>query len=368
MRDFIGNLLRENLLEISFNGEPLDFSFSSGGENTMYYRFEVPNDKGNYNMFVSVSVRNSDDSGVIRMSNNLKIIDEPNNDLSKQTYKNVSIPTYKHGAYLYVSFSSNETNLDIINKGDIFKIMNTIKATVKDAIERVKKRGLALVMIYSYPIPNNKTEKDVDGVDRVKIQKNVRKKIYDKLYDDLVKTGKYKLFESGSHSGVYSIDRPRKPRASKQIEPKVANTAVNTASNTADNTADNITTNIDLSSLSYDDRVLAISRLVRPPVSARVNTTNQAIMQINKQINSNNTFIHTAMHEPNSTGHVSKIDAINDNGDEITLEFIYIPVIDFVSINGASTLVTLTNYYSNNEETSQFVKDHKDEFVNLIED
>jgi hypothetical protein len=310
-------------------------------------------------MSVLIFLYNSKEDKIINMSKSLRIQPDAENENSDDdsTKTTVSIPTYDHGAYLEVSFKSKDHGYDALNKGrDVFNIINTVKATVKDAIEKVKKRGLALVMIYSTPLTNNSKVDTKTG--QIKYQnKNTRKKLYDYLYDDLVKTGVFKKFTSGPYAGVYSTVRPRKPRVAK---PKVAPKAANTANN--------ITTNVDLSSLSYDDRTLAISRLVRPPVSARVNTTNQAIMKINKQINSDNTFIHTAIHGPNSTGYVSKIDAINDNGDEIILEFNYISDIDFVPINGASTLVTLSNYYPNNEETSQFVKDHKDEFVNLIED
>jgi hypothetical protein len=319
------------------------------------YEFTVPNNEGDYDMSVLIFLNNSKEDKIINMSKSLRIQPDAENENSDDdsTKTTVSIPTYDHGAYLEVSFKSKDHGYDALNKGrDIFNIINTVKATVKDAIEKVKKRGLALVMIYSTPLTNSSKVDTKTG--QIKYQnKNTRKKLYDYLYDDLVKTGVFKKFTSGSYAGVYSTVRPRKPRVAK---PKVAPKATN------------LTTNDDLSSLSYDDRTLAISRIVRPPVSARVNTTNQGIMNINKYINNTNTFIHTAIHGPNSTGHVSKIDAINDDGDEIILEFNYISDIDFVPINGVNTLVTLTNYYPNNEETSQFVKDHKDEFVNLIED
>lgn len=344
MRDFIGDLLRENLIYEAFDGKPLEFRSNQyfEGSNMFSYEFTVPNNEGDYDMSVLIFAHNSKEDKIIDISKSLRIQPDAENENSDDdsTKTTVSIPTYDHGAYLEVSFKSKEHGYDALNKGrDIFNIINTVKATVKDAIEKLKKRGLALVMIYSTPLTNNSKVDAKTG--QIKYQnKNTRKKLYDYLYDDLVKTGVFKKFESGSYSGVYSTVRPRKPRVAKpKVAPKVS------------------VPSTDNSTYQGPDRAELAYRTLRPPIPARVTTEIETIKRINKFISDDNIFIHTSVKQSDRSP--SDIDGYKFN---------FFSNYNFVDFEGIRTLMPNRDYYPDNEETAQFVRDHKDEFINLIED
>jgi len=143
---------------------------------------------------------------------------------------------------------------------------------------------------------------------------------------------------------VYSTVRPRKPRATKKKEePKVAVSTTTTTDNSVNQGL------VDRSDRAY--------RTLRPSIPSRVTTENETIKKINKFMAGDNIFMHTSIKQ--SDGRPSTLDGY---------EFNYILNTEFLDFEGSRTLVMFKDYYPNNEETAQFVKDNKDEFINLIQD
>lgn len=306
MKDYLKNLLREGLIDEVFNSEPLEFVDKTYGDSDyLNYSFTVPNEQGDYTIETSIVIRRYDDPDIIKTS------------------KHLNIPRYKHGAYLYVSFKSLEHGFDTINRGDVLKIISTIKAIVKNAVSKLKQKGLALIMIYSMPISNK--------------GKQTRKDMYSYLYKDLTVNGVFNEFEFGSYSGIYSTVRPRKPRVTNQTnqaKPKVAK-SVSAVSSSGGGAGGNI----------------------REFIPAKVDTTNEIVSIINQRLESDNTFMHTKINRGDTRPSTIK-----------NYKFTYDYDIEFRTIDGTRTMVEFRDYYPYDEETAQFVKDHKDEFVNLIED
>ena len=334
MKGLISNLLREGLIDEAFDGKPLKFEcISRDDSNFLIYEFVVPHDEGDYTMIVYVSVLGHNDDKIETITKNMIVKDD------NESNKNIEAPTYEHGAYLEVSFKSKEHGYDDLNKGrDIFKIINTVKGTVKDAITKVRKRGLALAMIFSQPL-NNSSKVDSSTGQIKPSFKNTRKKIYDYLYNDLVKTGVFKKFDSSLYSGVYSIVRPRKPRTVKKKEPVITN---NTSSSNSSAEVD----------AHFDERT-RLNRIVRPPVPPRVQTDNEIIQRINKRLEADNIFIHGVIRHDGA-------EPFEYGG----YKFVYVSSLEFMDIDGQNQLIMNGDYYAYDQETADFINAHKDELYN----
>ena len=160
--------LIKRLINEAFDSQPFEFNEISSGNNGMKYSFVVNDD---ITMLVDIKLKPHTDMIVS------SVIDEF--ELSENS----------NGAYLYVDFGSEKygpksLNLDIRTS---LKIISTIKVIVEDVINN-KLNGLELMMIYSSPSSNG--------------EKNTRKKIYDRLYSELIANG-FKKFEYFGYSGVY---------------------------------------------------------------------------------------------------------------------------------------------------------------------
>ena len=173
--------LREALLNEIGDSEGLPFKLVASVINTRHislnYEFTVP--------------KENDESYTIVVSNSSYV----NNDTSERIRDNLGIKIMENGVYLYVDFNLkySEGKYDVINKGDVFKILTTVKSIVLDTIKQCEEKGFELVMIYSLPVSNEYKGGSYS---------NIRKNMYDYLYKKF-KRPSFELFQVGIYSGIY---------------------------------------------------------------------------------------------------------------------------------------------------------------------
>lgn len=173
--------LREALLNEIGDSEGLPFKLVASILNTRHislkYEFTVP--------------KENDESYTIEVTNSSYV----SNYTTEQIRNELGIEILENGVYLYVDFNLKDSNgkYEVINKGDVFKILTTVKSIVLDTIEQCEAKGLELVMIYSLPISNS-----LKGSNN----SNIRKNMYDYLYKKF-KRPSFELFQVGMYSGIY---------------------------------------------------------------------------------------------------------------------------------------------------------------------
>jgi len=129
--------LREALLKEIGDSEGLPFKLVASIINTRHisltYEFTVP--------------KENDESYTIEVSNSSYV----NNDTSEEIRNKLGIERMENGVYLYVDFKLKDTygNYEVINKGDVFKILTTVKSIVLDTIKQCEEKGFELVMIFT---------------------------------------------------------------------------------------------------------------------------------------------------------------------------------------------------------------------------
>lgn len=173
--------LREFLLKEIGDSEGLPFKIVTSIINTRHislkYEFTVP--------------KENDESYTIVVSNSSYV-----NDYTAEQMRNkLGIERLENGIYLYVDFKlkGSSDDYDVINKGDVFKILTTVKSIVLDTIKQCEEKGFELIMIYSLPVSNSSKGSN---------NNNIRKNMYDYLYKKFKKEG-FELFDSGMYSGIY---------------------------------------------------------------------------------------------------------------------------------------------------------------------
>lgn len=184
--------LREALLNEIGDSEGLPFKLVRSIINSRHialkYEFTVP--------------KENDESYTIEVSNSSYV----SNDTSEEIRNKLGIERIENGIYLYVDFNLKDSNgkYDVINKGDVFKILTTVKSIVLDTIQQCEEKGFELVMIYSLPVSNEY---------RGSSYSNIRKNMYDYLYKKFKKPS-FDLFQVGMYSGIY--DKTKSDNEPKQ--------------------------------------------------------------------------------------------------------------------------------------------------------
>ena len=185
--------LREALLNEIGDSEGLPFELKRSTINPdskhifLMYEFTVPKENG--------------ESYSIEVSNSSYLKD----DTAEEMCNRLGIERLENGIYLYVDFKLKGASgdYDVINKGDVFKILSTVKSIVLDTIEKCEAKGFELVMIYSLPISNSSKGSN---------NSNIRKNMYDYLYKKF-KRPSFELFQVGMYSGIYdktkSVNQPK---------------------------------------------------------------------------------------------------------------------------------------------------------------
>lgn len=185
--------LREALLKEIGDSEGLPFELKRSTINPdskhifLMYEFTVPKENG--------------ESYTIEVSNNSYLKD----DTAEEMCNSLGIERLENGIYLYVDFKLKGVSgdYDVINKGDVFKILSTVKSIVLDAIEKCEAKGFELAMIYSLPVSNSSKGSSYS---------NIRKNMYDYLYKKF-KRESFELFQVGMYSGIYdktkSVNQPK---------------------------------------------------------------------------------------------------------------------------------------------------------------
>jgi len=177
--------LRESLLREFGEGEGLPFrtdglnftTKSKVDESYIHYDFKVPNEKfGDYNM--TVGIVGQREATIEDILKHLGIEKKPN------------------CAYLEVAFESDVKGFGTINRGDVLKIMNTIKSIVVDVIKRYAEAGQSVELIYGNP------SIDFDKGDTE--EKNRRKDLYSYFFNKFMPDG-FKVFELTPAIGIYKI-------------------------------------------------------------------------------------------------------------------------------------------------------------------
>ena len=201
--------LREVLLKEIGDSEGLPFELKRSTINTSskhifrMYEFTVPKENGQ--------------SYTIEVTNN----SYPTDDTTENILNNLGVERLENGIYLYVSFELMDSvnQYGVINKGDAFKILTTVKSIVLDTIEQCEAKGFELMMIYSLPVAKGKVYYKYDDNNERKpyfrnkkgeeleykgdINNNIRKNMYDYLYKKF-KRKDFELFDSGRYSGIYN--------------------------------------------------------------------------------------------------------------------------------------------------------------------
>ena len=173
--------LREALLKEIGDSEGLPFEIVDSTINkrhiSLTYEFTVP--------------KENDESYTIEVSNSSYV----NNETSEEIRNKLGIERLENGIYLYVDFKLKGTygKYEVINKGDVFKILTTVKSIVLDTIKICEEKGFELVMIYSLPVSNSSKGSN---------SSNIRKNMYDYLYKKF-KRPNFELFQVGMYSGIY---------------------------------------------------------------------------------------------------------------------------------------------------------------------
>ena len=187
--------LREALLNEIGDSEGLPFELVASTLNTRHislkYEFTVP--------------KENDESYTIEVSNSSYL----NDDTAEEIRNKLGIERLENGIYLYVDFKLKDTygNYEVINKGDVFKILTTVKSIVLDTIKQCEAKGFELMMIYSLPVSNKYKGSKFT---------NIRKNMYDYLYKKF-KRPSFELFQVSMYSGIY--DKTKSTNQPKQ-EPK----------------------------------------------------------------------------------------------------------------------------------------------------
>lgn len=192
--------IREALLGEIFDDKGLPYTIikQSISRNAAFleYEFVVPNKDGDYTIVVDC------------FSN-----PEPDNITLKNICEDLNIEIYENGVYLLVNFKLKVDKdgegqaYETINRGDVLKIMSTVKTIVLNGIKYLEKQGLKLMMVYSMPIGNmGKTIQSTD----------TREKMYNYLYNKLKKPS-FELFKYNSYSGMYNTKKLRKPKPAKRL-------------------------------------------------------------------------------------------------------------------------------------------------------
>ena len=189
--------LREALLNEIFDDKGLPYTIIeqriSRNEAFLEYEFVVPNKDGDYTILVDcISTP------------------EPDNTTLKHICDDLNIEIYENGIYLKVNFKLKVDKgeaYETINRGDVLKIMSTVKTIVLNSVKYLEKQGLKLMMIYSLPVANiGKTPQSTD----------TREKMYNYLYNKL-KGPSFNLFKFNSYSGMYNTKKLRKPKPPKPL-------------------------------------------------------------------------------------------------------------------------------------------------------
>ena len=192
--------LRETLLNEIFDDKGLPYTIihqrTSGNLVFLDYEFVVPNKDGDYTIVVDC------------FSN-----PNPDNTILKYICDDLNIEMYENGVYLSVNFKLKVGKDDegqayeTINRGDVLKIMSTVKTIVLNGIKYLEKQGLKLMMVYSLPVSNiGKTAQSTD----------TREKMYNYLYNKLKKPS-FSLFKFNSYSGMYNTKKLRKLKPPKPL-------------------------------------------------------------------------------------------------------------------------------------------------------
>ena len=192
--------LRETLLNEIFDDKGLPYTIihqrTSGNLVFLDYEFVVPNKDGDYTIVVDCFSNPNPDNTIL-----IYICDDLN------------IEMYENGVYLSVNFKLKVGKDDegqayeTINRGDVLKIMSTVKTIVLNGIKYLEKQGLKLMMVYSLPVSNiGKTAQSTD----------TREKMYNYLYNKLKKPS-FSLFKFNSYSGMYNTKKLRKLKPPKPL-------------------------------------------------------------------------------------------------------------------------------------------------------
>lgn len=192
--------IREALLGEIFDDKGLPYTIIEQriSRNAVFleYEFVVPNKDGDYTIVVDC------------FSN-----PRPDNITLKNICDDLNIEIYENGIYLLVNFKlkvgkdSEGQSHETINRGDVLKIMSTVKTIVLNGIKYLEKQGLKLMMVYSMPVGNmGKTAQSTD----------TREKMYNYLYNKLKKPS-FELFKFNSYSGMYNTKKLKKPKPAKRL-------------------------------------------------------------------------------------------------------------------------------------------------------
>jgi CRISPR/Cas system-associated protein endoribonuclease Cas2 len=193
--------LREALLSEIFDDKGLPYTVLDQrvSSNSAYleYEFIVPNKDGDYTILVDCYST-----------------PRPDNTTLKHICDDLNIEIYENGIYLSVNFKlkvdkdSEGQAYETINRGDVLKIVSTVKTIVLNSIKYLEKQGLKLMMVYSLPVANiGKTAQSTD----------TREKMYNYLYNKMKKPS-FSLFKFNSYSGMYNTKKIRKPKPAKRLE------------------------------------------------------------------------------------------------------------------------------------------------------
>jgi hypothetical protein len=199
--------LRETLLSEIFDDKGLPYTIvnQSTTRDSAYleYEFVVPNKDGDYTILVDCYST-----------------PRPDNTTLKHICDDLNIEIYENGIYLSVNFKlkvdkdAEGQAYETINRGDVLKIISTVKTIVLNGIKYLEKQGLKLMMVYSLPVANmGKTPQSTD----------TREKMYNYLYNKLKKPS-FRLFKYNSYSGMYNTKKLRKlkpPKPLTQTNPTV---------------------------------------------------------------------------------------------------------------------------------------------------
>lgn len=172
------NKLHEALLREFGEGDGLPFRRPSFNPKFMEYEFDIPNEDGEYTM-ITTSI-------------------QINNAILKNYLKQLRLPMVPNGGYIEIDFETETGGLSSTNKGDVIKIMTTVKAIINDLINYFQRNNQPIQMIMATPVYEKSRGETADT--------NSRKKLYTYLFQKYKPSG-FTFFDLPSEGilGVYRI-------------------------------------------------------------------------------------------------------------------------------------------------------------------